>query len=607
MFQCGTARAAAADAASSKILLRQRLSVVQRQQAQTFESGFRSGRMVATLTSGSEISVVCSNGRVAVYGVSQQAGVNNFKTFSVPLQQGAEVVGACCITSLSPAMMCSAFATSSSILHVRSSLNEKILSVPGLPQGLVDLCMCSTPEHPAIVLAVASQPRGGCSGVTVFAFTSACLRSAEAAHVRSRFFKMPFISPEFSCFASSDPSTSGGLLLRYFTVTPPPAGSSAEETTVTFISTTLPLHDVNETMKSESMFSISTMCQVMTAATSLHGGGCLHALAFSDGKAQILSASGSVAASARVFESSAPTAVSICVPMGLIAWSSAGSCCITDLSLQPLGLYSDLVTGMSRVSSLQGIGASMSMCRSCSWIVHRSGGSSATCGSVDSAGGGGNSGCDVVAAVFGLASGVCSVMTLLLPIPYDRAPQPSDLVETYLSQGQLSQAFQLWLLISCCGLQSADAVAALHVSMCSAVLASITMHPLDSAPQCAQAMRLLLDVQPPPAVLPLVLEMRKNLCMLLARRGDLNGAYMVACSVDDEQLWLCLHALCCCCKHSPGIAAAVRSHLPLLPQSKSLLSARSDCTGQEEPPRESHGSLSKSSRKVAALVDLLWP
>lgn len=73
------------------------------------------------------------------------------------------------------------------------------------------------------------------------------------------------------------------------------------------------------------------------------------------------------------------------------------------------------------------------------------------------------------------------------------------------------------------------------------------------------------------------------------------------------QLWLCLHALCCCCKHSPGIAAAVRSHLPLLPQSKSLLSARSDCSGQEEPPRESHGSLSKSSRKVAALVDLLWP
>jgi hypothetical protein len=58
----------------------------------------------------------------------------------------------------------------------------------------------------------------------------------------------------------------------------------------------------------------------------------------------------------------------------------------------------------------------MSMCSSCSWIVHRS-------GSVDGASGGGNSGCDVVAAVFGLASGVCSVMTLLLPIPYDRAPQ----------------------------------------------------------------------------------------------------------------------------------------------------------------------------------------
>jgi hypothetical protein len=75
------------------------------------------------------------------------------------------------------------------------------------------------------------------------------------------------------------------------------------------------------------------------------------------------------------------------------------------------------------VTSLQGVGASMSMCSSCSWIVHRSGGGSATGGSVDGVGGGGNSGCDVVAAVFGLASGVCSVMTLLLPIPYDRAPQ----------------------------------------------------------------------------------------------------------------------------------------------------------------------------------------
>jgi len=42
---------------------------------------------------------------------------------------------------------------------------------------------------------------------------------------------------------------------------------------------------------------------------------------------------------------------------------------------------------------------------------------------MDGAGGGGNSGCDVVAAVFGLASGVCSVFTLLLPLPYDRAPQ----------------------------------------------------------------------------------------------------------------------------------------------------------------------------------------
>ncbi len=46
--------------------------------------------------------------------------------------------------------------------------------------------------------------------------------------------------------------------------------------------------------------------QVMAAATVLHGGGSLHALAFADGEAQILSASGSVAASARVFETGAP-------------------------------------------------------------------------------------------------------------------------------------------------------------------------------------------------------------------------------------------------------------------------------------------------------------
>jgi hypothetical protein len=52
--------------------------------------------------------------------------------------------------------------------------------------------------------------------------------------------------------------------------------------------------------------SSSLFAQVMAAATALHGGGSLHALAFSDGKAQILSAAGSVAASARVFESSAP-------------------------------------------------------------------------------------------------------------------------------------------------------------------------------------------------------------------------------------------------------------------------------------------------------------
>jgi hypothetical protein len=65
----------------------------------------------------------------------------------------------------------------------------------------------------------------------------------------------------------------------------------------------------------------------------------------------------------------------------------------------------------------------MSMCSSCSWIVSRSGSSSAAASLVDGPSGGGNSGCDVVAAVFGLASGVCSVATLLLPIPHDRAPQ----------------------------------------------------------------------------------------------------------------------------------------------------------------------------------------
>jgi hypothetical protein len=65
----------------------------------------------------------------------------------------------------------------------------------------------------------------------------------------------------------------------------------------------------------------------------------------------------------------------------------------------------------------------MSMCSSCCWIVHRSGSSGGTGGAMDGASGGGNSGFDVVAAVFGLASGVCSVVTLSLPIPHDRAPQ----------------------------------------------------------------------------------------------------------------------------------------------------------------------------------------
>jgi hypothetical protein len=115
--------------------------------------------------------------------------------------------------------------------------------------------------------------------------------------------------------------------------------------------------------------------------------------------------------------------------------------------------------------------------------------------------------------------------------------QPLDLVEAYISQGQLSRALQLWLLVSCCSVQPADAVAVMHVSMCSSVLASITVHPQDRCPllrpsscatfhvllltnshpshsslQCAQAMQLLLDVQPSPAALPLILEMRKNLC-----------------------------------------------------------------------------------------------
>ena len=61
-------------------------------------------------------------------------------------------------------------------------------------------------------------------------------------------------------------------------------------------------------------------------------------------------------------------------------------------------------------------------------MLHRSGSSSGTGGTMDGAAGGGNTGCDVVAAVFGLASGVCSVVNLLLPIPHDRAPQVSAVV-----------------------------------------------------------------------------------------------------------------------------------------------------------------------------------
>jgi len=206
--------------------------------------------------------------------------------------------------------------------------------------------MCSTAEFPAIVLAIASQPRGGGSGVAVFAFSAACLRSAEAAHVRrcrqlpsqrprffslintllSHFFKMPSINPAFPCSATCDPSTPGGVLLRHFTVTSPSADAPLEST-VSLILTMLPLHDMTASIKKETVFSVSTnrevwpssyfysfprccivdvALQVMVAATAAHGGGCLHALAFSDGEAQVLTASGSVAASSHVFERSAP-------------------------------------------------------------------------------------------------------------------------------------------------------------------------------------------------------------------------------------------------------------------------------------------------------------
>jgi hypothetical protein len=43
-------------------------------------------------------------------------------------------VGACCVTSLSPAMFCTAFATSSSILHVYILLSHTVRLVAAPPQ-----------------------------------------------------------------------------------------------------------------------------------------------------------------------------------------------------------------------------------------------------------------------------------------------------------------------------------------------------------------------------------------------------------------------------------------------------------------------------------------
>jgi hypothetical protein len=71
---------------------------------------------------------------------------------------------------------------------------------------------------------------------------------------------MPSISPAFPCFAASDPSTPGGLLLRHFTVTSPSA-ALPDESSLTLISTLLPLHDVNEAIKTEIVLSITTTRQ----------------------------------------------------------------------------------------------------------------------------------------------------------------------------------------------------------------------------------------------------------------------------------------------------------------------------------------------------------
>jgi len=213
--------------------------------------------------------------------------------------------------------------------------------------GAVLLCLLS------LLRACAQQKLYTCEGAASAPPTMLLLPFINARP--SHFFKMPRIAPAFPCSATCDPSTAGGVLLRHFTVTPPSADAPAESS-VSFISTMLPLHDMTASIKTETVFTVSTarevtsfgrcfaffcpaQCfnvelQVLVAATAAHGGGCLHAFAFVDGEAQVLTASGDVAASSRVFERSAPTAVSICVPLGLIAWSGAGSCCITDLSLQ---------------------------------------------------------------------------------------------------------------------------------------------------------------------------------------------------------------------------------------------------------------------------------
>jgi hypothetical protein len=52
--------------------------------------------------------------------------------------------------------------------------------------------------------------------------------------------------------------------------------------------------------------ALCSIVQVSVAATAAYGGCCLHAVAFTDGEVQMLSATGDVVASARVFENSPP-------------------------------------------------------------------------------------------------------------------------------------------------------------------------------------------------------------------------------------------------------------------------------------------------------------